>query len=161
MKTAAVMTEYVRPFVEESSTLDEEWRTAGTSMLPFIPPGSRLHLKEISKGNEFEIGAIVCYLSSDSKFVAHRIVGFKLRDGKRLLEIRGDALDGCELVEPEAVLGVVARVSVGPFSYETDSTVGKGVARLTLFTPRLVRTAARAARLVIVAGSRLKTLSRS
>ncbi len=155
------MTEYVRPCVEESSTLDEEWRTAGTSMLPFIPPGSRLHLKESSNKNELEIGTIACYLGSDSKFVAHRIVGFKLRDGKRLLEIRGDALDGCEIVESEAVLGVVARVSVGPFSYETDGTVGKGAARLTLLTPGLVGAIGKVSRWMLMAGSRLKALRRS
>ena len=109
------------------------WDGIGSSMLPSIPPGSRLDLEPVGGRSEsLAIGDVVVYLGSDSEFIAHRVVG--IEDGPEgcVLVTRGDNQDRDDRVPASAAAFKVLRVSRGRITYSTDGPIGKTVARLAV-----------------------------
>jgi hypothetical protein len=113
--------------------MTETWSGIGTSMLPSIPPGSRLELEPVGgKEGSLAVGEVVVYLGPDGGFIAHRVVA--LEDGPEglVLVTRGDNQSHAERVPKSAAAFRVLRVTRGPFSYSTDGPFGRAVARLAL-----------------------------
>ena len=108
----------------------EEIRTVGTSMLPAIWPGSRLHVR--AADGAVRCGDVVVYPDHGDKLVAHRVIGIAERDGATTLTVCGDlARDAVEL-PLHAAAYVVERVERGPLGYDTGGPVGRALARLAL-----------------------------
>ncbi len=82
-------------------------RIVSSSMAPTIQAGDKL---ELSPPTSLSIGTIVVF-RVDSLLVSHRITAI---DPQGVLSTRGDATQGpCEIVQPSAVIGVVAGVTRG------------------------------------------------
>ncbi len=132
------------------------WDGIGSSMLPSIPPGSRLQLEPIDgRPESLAKGDVVVYLGSDGEFIAHRVVGIENGPDGRVLVARGDNQDRGDRVPATAVAFKVLRVTRGRISYSTDGPAGRIVARLAVrgglpwrvtrrFVMRLLRAMARA-----------------
>lgn len=130
--------EYVKPDATDTPAFPDDWSTTGASMLPFVPPRSRLTLRRLGDPRNLRAGDIVCYIGTGSAFVAHRVVGMQSSEQGLVLEVAGDASGESELVAATAVLGVVSRISFGPVSYSADGIVGNSAAWLALRAPRLL-----------------------
>jgi hypothetical protein len=113
--------------------MSDTWDGIGTSMLPSIPPGSRLDLEPVSgRPGTARVGDVVVYLDTDGDFVAHRVIAIEDDPGGRVLVTRGDNQDRSERVPASAVAFKVLRVARGPLSYSTTGPAGRLVARLAL-----------------------------
>lgn len=102
-------------------------------MLPFVLPGSRLHLEHKGRDDwSVEEGDIVCFLGSGGRMVAHRVVEIVDGDDGPRYSIAGDTTGGREMVDPAEIASVVTRVETNLFSYETRRGFGKALARMAI-----------------------------
>lgn len=109
------------------------WRGVGTSMLPFVLPGSRLHLLHRgSEGWAVKEGDIVGFIGGAGRLVAHRVVEIVEGDGGRSYQIAGDTRGEREVVKESEIASVITRVETNLFSYDTDGPVGRTFTRLSL-----------------------------
>jgi hypothetical protein len=84
----------------------------GTSMRPLVAPGDWLHV-DFGQGTP-QVGDMALFELS-GRIVAHRVVGSRRRDGRRLLVCKGDAVPFFDpAVAPDQVLGVVRERRCGP-----------------------------------------------
>jgi signal peptidase I len=87
-------------------------RVQGSSMLPWVRAGDVAILREVSP-HEVECGDIVLF-ARDSRFIVHRIVERRIRNGQSFLVTKGDAnphADG--VIVPSEILGRVERIYRG------------------------------------------------
>jgi hypothetical protein len=134
----------------QSVLSDGVWTAIGSSMLPFVLPRSRLHLRLTDNTQpRLERGDLVCYLGTGDKIVAHRVVA--VRDDGDQLEyiVKGDAQAWTERVSAEAIVAAVERVDQPFFSYRTDGAVGRAVAFMAVTTPSLTAATAAVTRVTI------------
>ena len=91
-------------------------------MLPFVLPGSRLHLLHRgSEGWAVKEGDIVGFIGGAGQLVAHRVVELVAGEGGRR-----------ETVKESEIASVITRVETNLFSYDTDGPVGRTLTRLSL-----------------------------
>jgi len=129
------------------SSVGRVWDGIGSSMLPFVMPGSRLHLRPTAEpGTRPCEGDLICYLGAAGRIVAHRLVAIRREGGAPEYVVKGDAQSWTERVSPEAVLAIVERVEQPLLSYDTDGAVGRAIAQLAVSTPSLLSAAAAVAR---------------
>lgn len=101
----------------------------GTSMLPFIPPGSRVEVERIPPEN-VKTGDVVCYIDESAWGLTHRVVNVEKRTEGILFQVRGDAQADCREVTSASVVYVVRRVKYGWFSYGCDNGIGHIISRI-------------------------------
>jgi hypothetical protein len=102
----------------------------GTSMLPFIPPGSRVEVERLPPEN-VKVGDVVCYIDESAWALTHRVVNVENRADGILFRVRGDAQADCREVTSASVVYVVRRVRYGWFSYGCDEGIGQIISRIT------------------------------
>jgi hypothetical protein len=113
--------------------MTDTWDGIGSSMLPSIPPGSRLHLEPVDGGRaSIGVGEVVVYLGPGGEFIAHRVVGLERGPDGPVLVTRGDNQEHCERVPSSAAAFRVVRVTRGRISYATDGPAGRALARLAV-----------------------------
>jgi hypothetical protein len=105
--------------------------TRGSSMLPAILPGSRLHVVS-AKPEALISGDVVCYVGQGAVVVAHRVVRGLMGSAGDGLVVKGDSQSQEETLPASAVMYRVLRVERGLLSYETDGIVGRTFAHLAL-----------------------------
>lgn len=118
---------------------NRQLRAGGSSMLPFIMPGSLLCLKS-AVGNSINVDDVVCYPDSRGTIVAHRAIGND--QGARIVYTRGDAQSAIEQIPASAIAYLVTRVEHPLLSYDTDSPLGRFFAWSALEHPGMTRAAA-------------------
>ena len=98
------------------STIEKELRenhhaffqTVGFSMEPMLHQRkSTVVLKTPEDAASLSVGDVVLFHRADDRYVMHRIVRVKEKDGKPLYVIRGDNCTYDDLVRPEQILGVM------------------------------------------------------
>ena len=98
------------------STIEKELRenhhaffqTVGFSMEPMLHQRkSTVVLKTPEDAAALSVGDVVLFHRADDRYVLHRIVRIKDKDGKPLYVIRGDNCTYDDLVRPEQILGVM------------------------------------------------------
>jgi hypothetical protein len=108
-----------------------EYRTAGNSMRPFIPPGSRLFVAPVCFA-EIRKGDVICYIGEQKECTAHRVTRIVDSKDERLLFVRGDAQDTEESVRFDAVMFIVKRAACRGLAYDMDGPAGRLFARIAL-----------------------------
>ncbi|MCP4603384.1 MAG: hypothetical protein GY847_23185 [Proteobacteria bacterium] len=109
------------------------WRGVGNSMLPFVLPGSRLYLDHRSRDGWYvELGDIICFINSDGRPVAHRVVETGGDPDARWYSVAGDTYGGREVVQESQITSVVTRIEINLFSYDTRSTTGRTLAGMAI-----------------------------
>ena len=120
---------------------------AGSSMFPFVPTGSVLHLRSPNE-RTIRVGDIVCHSDRAGQLVAHRVLAVHdAADGARLVT-RGDALDQLDRVALDAIAWRVARVERGAIGYDTDGLIGRALSHIAIRHRQVHRTTMRTARLL-------------
>lgn len=105
-------------------------KVTGTSMMPFIPPGSILTVERFSD-EKIEIGDVVCYIDATGGGTAHRVVGVERRNGEdpTRIWVRGDAQQRVEEIPADAIAYIASSVCWRKMSYRTQSIVGRMLSR--------------------------------
>ena len=85
---------------------------SGRSMHPAVRSGDTLRVAPAT--TRIPTGSIVLYRNSRGRATAHRVLGRRVRRGRELLLVRGDASSGAlEIVPAWRVLGVVTQLQRG------------------------------------------------
>ncbi|MDD5305889.1 MAG: hypothetical protein PHU25_01075 [Deltaproteobacteria bacterium] len=105
--------------------------TKGSSMLPTILPGSRLHVAP-ARPDDLRPGDVACYIGQGSAVVAHRVVSTVGGEGNGTLVVKGDSQPTPETLPKSAVMYRVLRVENRFISYDTDGMMGRALARMAL-----------------------------
>lgn len=102
----------------------------GTSMLPSIYPGDRLHVRE-TRAPDLIPGTVVAFPGS-ARVTCHRIVGTEDRADGRWLLVRGDAQTHAEWVREDAVAWTLVEVDGRLGRWYADGARGRVLAWLAL-----------------------------
>ena len=143
----------VRSLLSEGYRICFEAR--GRSMRPWIRAGDELVVAPVDL-DRLRAGDVVLHARTSGGPVAHRIMGRRRRDGRRIWLTRGDAAAAeCDIVTEDQILGRVAGVQRGGRRVQAGcGPVGRWVA--------LARAKARRGiRLLRISGSRIKRSMRS
>jgi len=113
--------------------MTDSWSGIGSSMIPAIPPGSRLDLEAVEgRPDAVGVGDVAVYLGNCGGFVAHRVLAIEHGPAGRVLVTRGDNQDHDDRVPASAVAFKVLRVTRGRISYSTGGPAGRALARLAV-----------------------------
>ncbi|OGF67048.1 MAG: hypothetical protein A2Y62_10900 [Candidatus Fischerbacteria bacterium RBG_13_37_8] len=81
----------------------------GCSMLPFIQPGSSIHL-ETGPSVIYKRGDIICFIQNTTSLFAHRLVSFTYRNGILHVVEKGDNIYGFSLIRYDKLIGKASRI---------------------------------------------------
>ncbi|MBN2529100.1 MAG: S24/S26 family peptidase [Deltaproteobacteria bacterium] len=116
-----------------SSGDNARWvRATGASMLPFIPPGSRLKVISVENVDRLCVGDVVCFIDETGGGTAHRVVGFENSGGRKSFILKGDAAWQTEEVAADSIVFQILEIRWRWLHYRCESLVGKSVAQLAL-----------------------------
>lgn len=90
--------------------------TTGVSMEPLLHDKNKsnaTHVLVVPKKGKLSVGDIPLFLWADGKYMMHRIVDVRQKDGQTYYYTRGDNCIGGEVVAEEAILGVVKEIYKG------------------------------------------------
>lgn len=106
-----------------------QFRAQGGSMRPLMRPGDVLRIRREPLG-AIRFGEIAVFSRSGGIF-AHRVIGARLQDGKRVLITKGDAFAEPDApVHEEELLGRVTAVVRGERKFSLDTVDQRVLAKL-------------------------------
>jgi signal transduction histidine kinase len=129
-------------------------------MFPFVPSGCSLQVRLASAGPILR-GDIVAYPGTGDlrALVAHRVVRVEQVAGATWYVTRGDAQHHEEVIPECAIAYVVTRVNHRAFTYATNGTVGRVLARIALQHGIALRLATTFARVAVELRQRARSAS--
>jgi signal peptidase len=125
-----------------------QFRAHGASMVPFVRDGDLLTIAPADAA-ALEIGDVALCRTRRDRIIAHRVVGWTVQGGERMLETRGDArLASDRPVPADCVLGRVVHIQRAGRGYRLDRGPWRLAARLWIRALPLRRVVVRLARAI-------------